>query len=107
MILIHVNFNMDTDKDGKISVDQTKNTVTVDPDPGDPHTSEYSREITYKYTVKHPGTEAGTTEDGDKIINWEIEYNPLALVAVPGDTITDRIAAGSQYYMEYYGDAAA
>ena len=100
----NVNFNMDTDKDGKISVDQTKNTVTVDPDPGDPHTSEYSREITYKYTVKHPGTEADTTEDGDKIINWEIEYNPLALVAVPGDTITDKISAASAEYMKYHGN---
>ena len=99
-----LDYSLDSDKDGKLSVDQTKNTITVDPDPGDPHTSEYSREITYKYTVKHPGTEADTTEDGDKIINWEIEYNPLALVAVPGDTITDKISAASAEYMKYHGN---
>ena len=99
----HVDFSQDNG-DGKITVDQTRNSVTVDPEPGDPHTSEYSREITYKYTVKHPGTEAGTTEDGDKIINWEIEYNPLALVAVGGDRITDIISDAADDYMKYYGE---
>ncbi|MBQ1892062.1 MAG: hypothetical protein II164_06950, partial [Firmicutes bacterium] len=99
-----VDFSKDSDNDGKITADQTKNSVTVEPDPGDPHTSEYSREITYKYTVKKDGQESGTTESGDKIIDWEIEYNPLAIVSVRGDTITDRISADSADYMKYYGD---
>ena len=86
-----VDFGKDTNKDGKITADQTKNTVTVEPDPGDPHSSEYSREIQFKTTVKSDGTEAGTTDDGDKIINWSIDYNQLALAAAAGDTITDTI----------------
>ena len=34
-----------TVRDGKITVDQTRNTVTVQPDGGEPHSAEYSREI--------------------------------------------------------------
>ena len=100
----NVDFSKDTDKDGKITVDQTKNTVTVKPDGGNPHNSEYSHEINFKTTSKSNGTEAGVTEDGDKIYNWEINYNPLALVSAAGDTITDKIGASSQQYMKYYGD---
>ena len=99
----YVDFSKDEDGDGKITADQTKNSVTVDPEPGDPHNSEYSREIDYKYTIKKDGTEAGVTESGDKIINWEIEYNPLALVSAAGDTITDSISSGAAAYMTYYG----
>ena len=102
-----VDFSKDTDNDGKITVDQTKNTVTVTPEDGDPHQSEYSHEIVYKSTNKSDGTEAGTDADGNKILNWTITYNELALVAVGGDTITDTIADTSQQYMEYYGDGIA
>ena len=99
----HVNFAKDTDNDGKITVSQTKNTVTVEPDPGDPHTSSYSREIKYKYAVKN-GEITDTTADGDKIIEWTIDYNPLALAAVGGDSVTDTISADSTAYMTYYGN---
>lgn len=98
-----VDFGKDNDNDGKLTVDQTKNTVTVEPEGGDPHKSEYSREITYKSTRKSDGTEAGVTETGDKIIEWAIDYNMLSLAAVRGDTITDTIDAGSAEYMKYYG----
>ncbi len=100
----NADFCKDFDNDGKLTVDQTKNTVTVKPEGGDPHKSEYSREITYKSTRKSDGTEAGTTETGDKIIEWTIDYNMLSLVAVGGDTIKDTIAANSTEYMKYYGD---
>ena len=99
-----VDFSKDEDGDGKITADQTKNNVSVEPKDGDPHNSEYSREINFKYTIKKDGTEAGVTETGDKIINWEVEYNPLALVAVGGDTITDKISPASAEYMKYYGN---
>ncbi|MEE3406049.1 MAG: hypothetical protein VZR73_18425, partial [Acutalibacteraceae bacterium] len=98
-----LDYSLDSDKDGKLSFDQTRNTITVDPEPGDPHTSDYSREITFKSTNKANGEEAGLTEDGDKIINWTIDYNPLALASAAGDTITDRLGAGSDSYMKYYG----
>ncbi|MBR7034093.1 MAG: hypothetical protein IKI03_10765, partial [Clostridia bacterium] len=98
-----IDFSEDTDGDGKITADQTKNSVSIDSEPGDPHNSDYSREITYKYTVKKDGTEAGVTTQGDKIIDWEIEYNPLALVAVGGDTVTDAISGTSTVFMKYYG----
>ena len=93
-----VDFSMDEDNDGKITADQTKNTLTVDPDPGDPHHSEYSREITYKSITKSNGTEAGDINiDGKeyRILNWTINYNPLALVAVGGDVIKDVISTES------------
>ena len=99
----NVNFEADQDNDGRITADQTKNSVTVDPDPGSPHVSEYSREIHYKYTIKNPGIENNTTSNGDKIIDWSIDYNPLALAPVGGDTITDTIASDSTDYMTYYG----
>lgn len=99
----HVNFNADTDGDGKITVDQTKNSVTVKPEGGDPHSSEYSREINYMTTSKSAGTDGGTTENGDKILNWTIDYNPLALVSAAGNTVTDRIGTLSQDKMKYYG----
>lgn len=98
-----VDFSKDANKDGKISADQTKNTVTVEPEDGPPHNSEYSHEITFKSTNKSNGTTVGVTEDGDKIIEWTIEYNPLALAAAGGDTIKDTISAGSTDYMKYYG----
>ena len=98
-----VDFSKDADGDGKITVDQTKNTVTVGPD-DNPHTSEYSHEITYKTIRKSDGSEAGTTEDGDKILNWTITYNGLVLAPVGGDTITDTIVGDSADYMTYYGE---
>lgn len=93
----------DTDGDGKITAAQTKNTVIAEPEDGDPHSSEYSREITYKYAVKSNGTESGTTQGGDKIIDWSIDYNQFALGVAGGDVITDTIAADSTGYMSYYG----
>ena len=99
----NTDFSKDTDKDGTITADQTKNTVTVQPEEGDPHTSEYSRVIEFKKTDKKDGTIVDT-EDGDKIIEWTIEYNSLALASAAGDIITDTIDASSAAYMEYYGD---
>ncbi|MBR2823491.1 MAG: hypothetical protein IKE24_07395 [Clostridia bacterium] len=99
----NVDFGKDTDKDGKITVDQTKNSVTVEPDDGDPHSSEYSREINYMTTSKGAGTDGGTAENGDKILNWTIDYNPLALASAAGFTVKDTIGASSQAYMKYYG----
>ena len=96
-------FSKDMDNDGKLTVDQTKNTVTAQPEGGDPHKGEYSREIRYKWTTKSDGTEAGLTESGDKIIEWTIDYNELSLASVKGDTITDTISADSTGYMKYYG----
>ena len=96
-------FSKDMDNDGKLTVDQTKNTVTAQPEGGDPHKGEYSREIRYKWTTKSNGTEAGLTESGDKIIEWTIDYNELSLASVKGDTITDTISADSTDYMKYYG----
>ena len=43
----NVDFSMDGDKDGKITADQTSNTVTVTPEDGEPHSSNYSHEITF------------------------------------------------------------
>ena len=98
-----VDFSKDSDNDGKITADQTKNTVTVEPEDGPPHNSEYSREISYKTTKKSNGTDAGTTADGDKIIEWTITYNELCLASAAGDTIKDTISSGSTDYMKYYG----
>ena len=99
----HVNFGADGNNDGKITADQTKNSVRVEPEPGDPHTSEYSREIRYKYAVKNKGQDNGETVNGDKIIDWSIDYNPLALGSAAGDVITDAIASDSVAYMKYHG----
>jgi len=99
-----VDFSKDTNKDGKITADQTKNTVTVKPEDGPPHNSEYSREIDFKTTQKGNGTETGVTADGDKIIEWKIIYNQLALAPAAKDTITDKISSASAAYMKYYGD---
>ena len=91
-------------KDGKVTVDQTKNTVTVQKEGGDPHSAEFSQEINMKHPDKADGTEAGTSEDGDKLYNWKIDYNTLALVPAAGDIISDSIGSTSQEYMKYYGD---
>ena len=90
---------------GKVTTDQTKNTVTVQKEGGDPHSAEFSQEINMKHPDKTDGTEAGTTEDGkNKIYNWKIDYNPLALVSAAGDVIKDSIGTASQEYMKYYGN---
>ena len=88
----------------KVTADHTKNTVTVRKEGGDPHTAEFSQEINMKTPDKTDGTEAGTTADGNKLYNWTIDYNPLALVSAAGDVITDTIGTASQGYMKYYGD---
>ena len=50
-------------------------------------------------SAKHINTNTNntfeTTKDGDKIIDWEIEYNPLMLVSAAGNTITDKISPAS------------
>ncbi|HAB93634.1 MAG TPA: hypothetical protein DCF49_02530, partial [Lachnospiraceae bacterium] len=99
-----VDFSKDDDKDGKISVDQTKNTATVKPEDGEPHNSEYSHEIAFRTTKKSNGSAAGITADGDKIYEWKITYNELRLAPAAGITIKDTIAADSTDYMKYYGD---
>ncbi|MBO4888843.1 MAG: hypothetical protein J5589_11110, partial [Firmicutes bacterium] len=92
---------------GKITADQTKNTVTVQPENGEPHHSEYSREITFKSTKKSDGTiEPDSVPIGGKeykIIDWSITYNPLALASAANDTIKDEIDSVSAEYMTYYG----
>ncbi len=101
----NVNFAKDTDHDLKLTFDQLKNTVTAKPENGDtPHSTDYSREIVYKWTDKSDGTVSSTTVDGNKIIDWQIEYNEYALASAAGDTITDEISSGSREYMQYYGD---
>ena len=87
-----------------ITADMTKNTVTVQKDGGDPHNAEYSHTIDLKKPVKSDGTEAGTTADGNKLYNWTVEYNTLALAGAAGDVIRDTIGLSSQEYMKYYGD---
>ena len=100
----NVDFSQDTDKDGKITADQTKNTVTVEPEGGEPHKAEYQREISFRSTSKGKGDITGTTENGDKIVDWTILYNPLAVAPAAKTTITDTIAEKSAPYMTYYGD---
>ena len=87
-----------------ITADQTKNTVTVQKEDGEPHNAVYSQEINMKSPQKSDGTIAGVTADGDKLYNWTIDYNPLALVSAAGDKIKDSIGASSQEYMKYYGN---
>lgn len=87
-----------------ITADQTKNTVTVQKKDGEPHNAVYSQEINMKSPQKSDGTIAGVTADGDKLYNWTIDYNPLALVSAAGDKIKDSIGASSQEYMKYYGN---
>ena len=53
-----VDFGKDSGNTGKITADQTKNTVTVQPYGGDPHNSTYSHEINYKTVSKSNGEEA-------------------------------------------------
>ena len=89
---------------GTISADQTKNTATVQKEGGDPHTAEYSHAIDLTSISKSDGTAAGSTADGNKIYAWTIDYNPMAMVSVAGDTITDTIGSASQAYMSYYGN---
>ena len=88
----------------EINADMTKNTVTVRKEDGEPHNAEYSHQINLKTPDKRDGSEAGTTADGNKIYNWTIEYNKLALAGCAGDVIKDAIAVGSQEYMKYYGN---
>ena len=97
-----VNFNEDSDDDSVITADQTKNTVTVQPEGGDPHTAEYSQQITFKTINKLPGTIA---ESGPqhKIVDWTIWYNNPPLVSAAGDKITDTIDSNYQDIMRYHG----
>ena len=88
----------------EINADMTRNTVTVKKDGGEPHNAEYSHTVNLKIPDKSNGSEAGTTADGNKIYNWTIEYNKLALAGCAGDIVRDTIAIGSRSYMKYYGN---
>lgn len=88
----------------EITADMTKNTVTVRKEDGEPHNAEYSHQINLKTPDKSNGSEAGTTADGNKIYDWTIEYNNLALAGCAGDIVRDTIAIGSRDYMKYYGN---
>ena len=88
-----------------ITVDDTKNTVTVKKEGGDPHTGEYSQEINLKKPTKGDAQDTGEVDEhGNKIYSWTVIYNDKSLISVAGDTITDTIGAASQEYMQYYGD---
>ena len=90
---------------GTVTADQTKNTVTVKKEDGEPHHAEFSQGLTLKKPVKGNGADTGTTaENGDKIYSWTSEYNSLALISAAGDIITDTIDAASQEYMKNYGN---
>lgn len=90
--------------DGTITADQTRNTVTVQKEDGEPHTAEYSHSIELVNLDKSNGVDSGVEVDGQKLYSWTIDYNPMALVSVAGHTIKDTISETSQTYMTYYGD---
>lgn len=90
--------------DGTITADQTRNTVTVQKEDGEPHTAEYSHSIELVNLDKSNGVDSGVEVDGQKLYSWTIDYNPMALVSVAGHTIKDTISKTSQTYMTYYGD---
>ena len=91
-------------KNGKITADQTKNSVNVKPDGGDPHNANWSNEINLKFPDKADGVLSSTDEEGNLIYEWTITYNAKALLAAAGDTVTDTIGTASQSYMKYTGD---
>ena len=82
-----IDFSKDTDGDGKITADQTKNSVSIDSEPGDPHNSDYSREITYKYAVNREkirlvnANEAGL----DGRVTEVLDYNNIRFAKVIAD----------------------
>lgn len=88
-------------ENGNVTVDLTRNTVTVQKDGGDPHTDEYSHHIELKIPNKSNGNLIETDENGNPIYSWTIDYNTLALVPAAGNTVTDTIASGSQQFMKY------
>lgn len=96
--------NPEKASNGTITADQTRNTVTVQKEDGEPHTAEYTHSIDLVNLDKGNGAVSGETSDGRKLYSWRIDYNMLALVSVADDTITDTIAPASQEYMTYYGD---
>lgn len=104
---ITITYSADTDftkgANGVITYDKTKNTVMAKPDGGQPRYSEYGREIKFKYAEKSDGTITGTESNGDKIVEWSIEYNKERMVSAAGDLITDTIAEESRQYMTYVG----
>ena len=88
---------------GRITADQTKNTVTSQKEGGEPHNAEYSHGLDLVSLDKSNGRDSGTTSGGNKLYNWTIDYNPMAKISVAGDTVKDSIEAASQAYMTYYG----
>lgn len=82
------------------------NTAKVVSD-GDPtgDSQNVKTEIDYTPSINKSGaTITGDTDDGKKILNWTITYNPEAIVPASGDTITDKIKDSSQSIMSYHGD---
>ena len=94
--------------DGTVTAEQTKNSVLVQKEHGEPHTAEYSHSINLvnldKKDGEFTGNYVGEESEGKLLYSWRIDYNTLALVSVAGDTIKDMIASTSQDYMTYYGD---
>ena len=101
-----VHLDKDLENDGKITVDQTKNKLaaTTKTHP-DPVRTEFHNEINYRTTRKSDGTVSDQTDgQGNKIIDWTIEYNKELLASAKGTPIVDTIGPGSREYMTYYGD---
>ncbi|MBR0227282.1 MAG: Cna B-type domain-containing protein [Clostridia bacterium] len=99
--------NWDVIGNGKGTVEQTGNTVTVksDEDPNnDPVTHDLENRISYNPLAKSAGTVIGEETADTKIVPWTISLNAQQLKNMAGTTITDTIDNGSQSIMSYTGD---
>ncbi len=98
--------NWDEIGNGKGTVEQTGNSVTVksDEDPhNDPITHNLENQISYNPLTKSAGAVSGEETADTKIVPWTITLNAQQLKNMAGTTITDTIDYGSQSIMRYTG----
>ena len=90
---------------GTVTALETENGVTVKSDESseDKAQNNLENKISYKSISKKAGEI--TSENGEKIIPWEITYNDKCLAAMGGRKITDTIDKDSASIMKYSGKA--
>ena len=86
-----VDLSKDTDNNGKIEWDQTKNIVTVQPENGPERGADYKHEIVYSSIGKSGSIVA--QHDTEREMEWTVDVNPQALVSLKDSTFTDAISA--------------
>jgi hypothetical protein len=99
-----IDYGADSDHDGQLTFDQTRNTAALSGDDTDDKQVTHGNVIQFSSVRKGSGQVVGVDEtEQTQTVSWSVEVNPEAMISVGGSALTDRIS-GDSLAMHYSGD---